>query len=200
MAGASFLGTSVMGKHDSEYPRVTRDFYPSPPWVIEALAAHVDLASKRIWECACGDGSMAAALETVGATVFATDIEDRGYGAMFDFVSTLPNPRHPFDGAVTNPPFGSRGKLAEKFIEVGLQRIGAVGFLALLLPNDFDSAVTRYHLFADCAAFAAKIVLTKRVKWFEHPGTCAQPKENTSWFLWDQRHRGPPTISYVRKP
>ena len=189
-----------MGKHDLGYPRVARDFYPSPPWVIDALAAHVALTGKRTWECACGDGQMAVALEAKGAVVYATDIEYRGYGDVFDFVSTSPNPKHLFDGVVTNSPFGSRGKLAEKFIEVGLQRIGADGFLALLLPNDFDSAITRRHLFADCAAFAAKIVLTERVKWFEHPGKRAEPKENTSWFIWNPRHCGRPTINYAGRP
>ena len=184
-----------MGKHETGYPRVERDFYPTPPWVIEVLAEHIDLKGKSVWECACGDGRMAIVLEDAGAAVYASDIEDRGYGAVFDFISTLPNPPRLFDGAVTNPPFGSRGKLAVKFIEIGLQRIGADGFLALLLPVQ----ETRRHLFGDCSAFAAKIVLTKRVKWFEHPGKRTEPKENTSWFIWNARHCGPPTISYARR-
>jgi hypothetical protein len=42
----------MMGKHGS-MPRMPRDFYPTPSWVTEVLAEHVELAGKRIWEPAC---------------------------------------------------------------------------------------------------------------------------------------------------
>jgi hypothetical protein len=51
-----------MGKHETSYERMPRDFYPTPAWVTEALAEHVELAGKRILEPACGDGRMAEAL------------------------------------------------------------------------------------------------------------------------------------------
>jgi hypothetical protein len=130
------------------------------------------------------DGRMAEALRGAGARVCATDIEDRGYPRLhrlLDFTASAPPGGQP-DGIVTNPPGGERNQLAVRFAELGLERIGADGFLALLLPNDFDSAAGRRHLFADCAAFSAKIVLTRRIVWFPGPG--AAPKENHSWFVW----------------
>src|SRR5215471_2122152 len=39
--------------------------------------------------------------------------------------------------------------------------------VARLLRTDFDHAARRAHLFADCAMFAKKVVLTKRMRWFE---------------------------------
>jgi hypothetical protein len=192
-----------MGKHDSNYPRIARDFYPTPsPWVVDALAEHVALKGRRVWECACGDGRMAQDLTAAGADVFASDIEDRDCGDVFDFLSKAANPR-PCDGVVTNPPYGMRNRLAVSFIEVGLQRVRPSGFLALLLPHDFDCAVTRRHLFADCPAFALKIVLTRRVAWFERPGKRAAPKENTAWFFWNlQARASAPIIRYAptRRP
>jgi hypothetical protein len=45
-----------VGKHEIGFARIERDFYPTPSWVVEALAEHVDLAGMRVWECADDDG------------------------------------------------------------------------------------------------------------------------------------------------
>src|SRR5215813_2152857 len=123
--------------------------------------------------------------------------------AVFDFLSgRVPDLPH-WDGTVTNPPFGKRGKTAEAFVERGLQLIedGFTNFVALLLPHDFDSAKTRSHLFGDCPYFAGKITLRRRVKWFEHPDQPRRsPKENSDWFLFERRlhnERRPPFILYA---
>ena len=193
-----------MGKHETGYVRVERDFYPTPAWVTATLLDLIDIRSKHIWEPACGDGRMAEPLKTAGARVFSTDIEDRGYAAfdgVFDFLSKQ-DPGLSFDGLITNPPFGHRGRLAKAFIEIGLHRMRD-GFLALLLPADFDSAKTRTRLFGSSPQFVGKIVLTRRVKWFENPTKPKmEPKENSAWFLWgniDLRTHPNPVIRYAPK-
>jgi hypothetical protein len=207
MAGAKLLGVVVVGKHEVGYARVERDFYPTPTWVIAALAEYVALTGVRIWEPACGDGGMAEALKAAGAIVYSTDIVDRGYSgfdAILDFLRVAHAPT-PFDKIVTNPPYGERNKTAEQFIERGLLHIAGGGLLALLLPSDFDAAKTRRHLFTDCPDFAAKIVLTRRIKWFETPPgeLNKSPKENHAWFIWRrtaaQRPRARPIILYAPK-
>jgi hypothetical protein len=45
-----------------------------------------------------------------------------------------------------------------------------------------------------CTAFAKKLVLTKRILWFDGPK--AAPSFNHAWYLWDHHHR-PPTIVYA---
>jgi hypothetical protein len=194
-----------VGKHEISFARVERDFYPTPSWVIEALAEHVDLVGMRVWECACGNGQMAEALKAAGASVFSSDVEDYGYvglDAVLDFAAG----QHPntarFSAIVTNPPFGNRGKLAERFIAAGLQQITEYGFVALLLPVDFDSAKTRTRFFAGCPHFAGKIILTRRIVWFANPNKQREsPKENTAWFLWSRNAiRGrPPIVLYAPK-
>jgi predicted RNA methylase len=58
-----------MGKHESGY------LYPTPAWVVEALAEHIGLAGKVVWECAAGTGTMTEALKAAGASrVYCTDI------------------------------------------------------------------------------------------------------------------------------
>ena len=193
-----------MGKHEFGYARVERDFYPTPSWVVAALAEHVDLNGMIAWECACGDGRMASALRLVGcAHVHCSDIVDRGNGQdeVLDFLSAQePNLAH-FDAAITNPPFGPLGTLAAAFIESGLRRIKRGALLALLLPADFDSAKKRRPYFADCPDFTAKIVLNEGIVWFRrNDGKREQPKENHAWFVWERsplRDRRPPILRYA---
>jgi hypothetical protein len=171
-----------MGKHETGYERSPRDFYPSPAWVTEALLEHIDVRGKTIWECACGTGQMSEPLKRAGANVFSSDIDSAYADEIIDFLSDHPGVE--CDGTITNPPFGLGARTAVAFIEKGLARMGN-GFLALLLPIDFDSAKTRVHLFGSCARFRGKIVLTKRAKWFENPDNPkAAPKENSAWYLW----------------
>jgi hypothetical protein len=176
-----------MGKHENGYTRVERDHYPTPSWVIDALAEHVELASRRIWEPAAGDGRMAKALAAHGAQVFATDIEPHSsLDGVFDFLSSgVPEGLGHFDAIITNPAWGPGNRTAVAFIESGLPRIAqAGGLLALLLPTDFDSAVTRLPLFQH-PFFAGRIILTDRPVWFERTdGGCEAPKENVCWCLW----------------
>jgi hypothetical protein len=193
-----------MGKHETSYPRIDRDHYPTPAWVTSALAEHIDLRRRVIWECAAGNGQMAEALAAAGAAeVYCTDIARYGYplDETFDFLSAQ-NPKLPrFDGIVTNPAYGNKNALSVAFTKLGLERIRPGGFLALLLMNDIDSGVTRTALFRDHPHFVAKIVLTKRVIWFKRSdGEREGPKENHAWFIWQRpllHVRRPPLILYA---
>jgi hypothetical protein len=195
-----------MGKHGAEYARAERDLYPTPSWVIAALAEHVDLQGLTTWEPACGDLRMAETLRLAGcARVYTSDIVDRrdGQDEVLDFVSAqMPKLERLPDLIITNPPFGQRGRLATAFIKAGLTHIRQHGgILALLLPCDFDSAKTRARYFGECQDFVGKIVLRRRVVWFERTdGTREAPKENSAWFLWARsplRIRHPPVILYA---
>jgi hypothetical protein len=204
-----------MSRKDSGYQRKERDYYPTPAWVVtDALAKIVPLKGRTIWEPACGTGEMVDAIAAAGGMPHGTDIHDYGYAGMRHQHDFLQNAGCPglvhYDGIITNPPYGERSKTAEGFIEFGLARISDYGFLALLLPVDFDSGGTRAKYFRDCPQFAGTIVLTKRIKWFEGEVQCKPckgagtigedkckscggrgtkktgPSENHAWFLWQQ--------------
>jgi predicted RNA methylase len=191
-----------MGKHETGFQRIDGDLYPTPAWVVEALAEHIDLIGKTIWECAAGRGHMVEALRAAGAArVHATDVFNHGYplDEILDFVTA--SPKLPFDMIVTNPPWGIGGKLAVKFIESGLRHVAGGAALALLLSADFDSATLRPRLFRDCNQFLGKVVLTKRIVWFNRTdGVREAPKENAAWYLWEPtvlRTRQPPVVLYA---
>jgi hypothetical protein len=134
---------------------------------------------------------MAAALVSAGARrVYCTDIHG-SQDETLDFVSGHRPKLDRFDAIITNPPYGKRNKLAAAFVTCGLQAIGARALLALLLPADFDSALTRRSLFADCPDFRGKIVLLKRIVWFARSdGKREGPKENHAWFIWSRGQTG----------
>jgi hypothetical protein len=152
---------------------------------------------------ACGDGRMVETLRAAGcARVYASDIVDRGgQDEALDFLSAQIPKLADFNLIATNPPFGQGGRTATAFIEAGLRRLPIGATLALLLPCDFDSGKTRARYFGDCPYFVGKIVLRRRVKWFEHPDKAAvTPKENSAWFLWQRtllRVHRPPVILYA---
>jgi hypothetical protein len=202
MGGANFfVWKSVMGKHDSGYERIDKDYYPTPPWVTGALCEYIDLVGKQVWECACGNGRIAEPLKAAGAIVRSTDIEDRGYTAfdgVFDFLSAE-DPPFDFDAIVTNPAWGERNRMAEAFIKIGLRRTADRGSLALLLPIDFDSGITRRKFFGDCPRFVGKLIPMGRVAWFSRTDGKREAKENVAWYFWarDPRH-APPTVRYSR--
>jgi hypothetical protein len=182
-----------MGKHEHGYQRVANDLYPTVPrFVVEAVALHFDLKGSRVWEPATGSGDMAQALRRCGAFVFESDIIDRGdQDATLDFLADVEPRFTDFAFIITNPPGGLRNQTAVAFIERGLARVTRRGVtLCLLLPADFDSALTRRRLFADCPHFAGTIVLTRRPVWFERPdGKHPAPKENFRWFIWEPDRR-----------
>lgn len=175
-----------MSQRGSGYERKERDLYETPEWVTEALVPHIFKIippAGNVYEPAAGSGKMVAPLARAGYTVDSDDIEETGR----DFLKC------PYDGhkaIITNPPY----EYAQQFIEHALNLMRPRGVVAMLLRTDFDHAKTRQHLFSGCPAFAKKVVLTKRIKWFDD--SKGQPSFNHAWFIWDWLHQGPPTLAY----
>lgn len=222
-----------MSQRSSGFERKPAEYYPTPPWVARALAEVIDLRGLTIWEPAAGKGMLADELSVIsGVGVFRSDIEASGDAITIDFLGTYGKVLG-WDAIVTNPPYGGQGRTAAGFIKRGLQHLtqndgkpdGKPALLALLLPIDFDSAHSRRSLFADCEMFAGKIILTKRIKWFDEEVICrpcggagfdamgggcpycrgrgkkkSSPSTNHAWFLWRRGgHAAGPGLWYAPK-
>jgi hypothetical protein len=175
-----------MSQRESGYERKALDLYETPEWVTLALRRHLRPLEK-VWEPAAGGGKMARALETLG---FRVEVSDIATGD--DFLSARDCDRAcAAEAIITNPPYSQ----AQQFIEHGLKLMQPTrGLIAMLLRTDYDHAATRQHLFSDCNVFAKKLVLTKRIVWFDGPK--AAPSFNHAWYIWDWRHAGPPILAY----
>jgi hypothetical protein len=184
-----------MSQRDSGYKRKERDLYETPNWVTRALIPHLPRSFKTIWEPACGTGKIIEALRGVPSIgFFASDIVPLTDCGMVDFLCE-PEMWCGAEAIITNPPY----ELATEFCEHSVRLTETVrGVVAMLLRTDFDHTQGRSHLFRDCPAFAKKLVLTRRITWFEpEPGSKGKsPSFNHAWFIWDWRHEGPPTIGY----
>jgi hypothetical protein len=175
-----------MSQRDSGYERKERDLYETPEWVTFALFPHIIARGTNIvWEPACGNGKMVQALKACAHIrhVIATDIESDDDFLSFGCMAAA-------GSIITNPPY----EQAQEFIEHALRLTEPGAFVCMLLRTDFDHAKSRQHLFGDCPQFAKKIVLTKRIRWFED--SKGSPSFNHAWFIWDWLHQGAPTLAY----
>ena len=175
-----------MSQRDSGYERKERDLYETPAWVTFALIEKLPFMNERsIWEPACASGKMVDAMKARGLEVDGTDIAG---DPSIDFLGC--GACH-CSAIITNPPY----EKAQEFIWQALSLMRPnQGLVAMLLRTDFDHAKTRADLFAEHRAFAKKIVLTKRIRWFED--SAGSPSFNHAWFIWDWQHQGPPTLAY----
>lgn len=177
-----------MSQRASGYERKERDLYETPAWVTHALVPELPFFrdERSIWEPACGSGKMVEALADCGFLVFGTDIDQ---GTDFLEVEKLPMG---VTAIITNPPYNR----SHAFIEHAMQHMRPVrGLVAMLLRTDFDHAACRTDMFNGKGChFWKKLVLTRRIKWFE--GSKGSPSFNHAWFIWDWNYEGPPTLAY----
>lgn len=180
-----------MAQRNSGYDRKPRDLYETPSWVSEAILPFIP-PKALIWEPACASGKMSRVL---GASVNTDLVTNYGTNGV-NFLETTREEYPSVTAIVTNPPFHRE---AEKFIRHALSLMEPVrGFVAMLLPVDFDSGKTRRDMFANCDAFAGKLVLTSRIVWFEKEDGTDNPSANHAWFYWDwsKKKKDLPVLTY----
>lgn len=181
------------------YDRIDDDFYPTPPWMMDAaipqlIKHNVIEVGNTIWEPACGEGHMCKVFQAKGFHTVCTDLVDRGYGISgLDFLKTNEIP----DGVtsiITNPPYN----LALEFVEHSLDLMSSVnGSVAMVLRNEWDSALTRRHLFYRNHFFKMKLVYTSRPKWVV--GSTGSPRHNFALFVWDFKNSSYPILEYAHR-
>lgn len=154
------------------------DFFPTPEWATHALIDNEKFEGK-IWEPACGDGTMARVLGQTGREVEATDLFDRGFGEVgIDFLQS----HRIVDNIVTNPPYNS----AEGFVEAGLRQ--STRKFALLLRLAFLEGANRQRTIFAKSAPARVWVFSERITFY--PAGAERKGSGTTayaWFVWDKQ-------------
>jgi hypothetical protein len=192
--------------HVSGYDRIGRDFYATPPWVTEALLRHIRLRDP-VWEPCCGDGAMSVVLAAHGYNVVSTDIADRGFGMPgIDFLGCdgMPNACR---SIVTNPPYGDSGSHRAQskssvamlaFLRHALAVTASVrGQLALLVRLQWIAGQRAAEVMS-AAPFAAMVVLTQRIRWFDMGERTNAAQHHHAWVVFDHSHPPgqPPALLY----
>lgn len=186
-------------------PNVEReelDFYATDPYAItKAIPVFSEIGlCNDVWECACGEGHLAKELEKNGYAVKSTDIADRGYGDVLDFLSADCK----WNGDIlTNPPF----KYAAEFIKHSMNCIADGHLAAFFLKVQFLETAKRAELFKQCG-LKYLIVNSERVccakqgefdTYFKR-GKNGEYKGGTQcfcWFVFQKGYKGEPTIKWI---
>jgi hypothetical protein len=173
------------------------DLYQTAPEAVRALLK-AEKVPHRLWEPACGPGSIVRVLREAGHDVFATDLVDYESpdqdSAGVDFLIPGIAESH-FDGGraiVTNPPF----KNAEAFIERALV---FAPYVAMLLRLNFLESVKRSNILehsnlARVHVFRNRLNMMHRDGWDGSKGSSAIAY---AWFVWDKSHRGPTELHRI---
>lgn len=179
----------------SGFERNAAEFYPEPPWVIEALLKLWRPRGTVIWDPACGTGTIPRVFRAAGYRVVGSDLyppdhpaghSERAPDAYSEdfFLAPLRAPT-----IVCNPPYS----IAPQFVRHAVELTRPVGgAVAMLLRHEWMCAGGRADLFG--TAFAGAVVLTKRPRWIAN--STGSPRHPYTWLIWDHQHRGDPWIRF----
>lgn len=124
---------TIGSSNHSDGEREKHDFYATSPEAVDGLVGAVGgMLCGKVWECACGTGCLSGRLIEFGYDVVSTDLVDRGYGGVMDFLEADDLP----DGCgsiVTNPPY----KYASEFVKHSLELLPKGGVCAMFLKTTF---------------------------------------------------------------
>ena len=124
----------------TEKEREKNDFYATQPEAIDKLVCAIkNMLPKKVWECACGTGCLSDRLKDFGYDVVSSDLIDRGYGDVADFLKTTEMPTD-CNCIITNPPY----KYATEFIKHSLELLKEGGLCAMFLKTTFLEGQKRY--------------------------------------------------------
>lgn len=186
-----FVFTPLGATNHSKGEREEHDYYATEPKAGEILL-EVESELNNIWECSCGEGHLARVFDRADKLAKASDLIDRGYGEVGDF---LDENIISYDGdIVTNPPFS----LASEFVQKALGIIPVGRKVCMFLRLLFLEGQKRKHLFTDNPPETI-YVFSKRIN-------CAKngdfKKYNRSaiayaWYVWTKGYQGETVIKWV---
>jgi len=179
---------SIVGSSRENGQRDVNDFYPTPPYAVDALLLREKFIG-NIWECACGEGHISEVLRVNGFDVISTDLINRGYGSELDFLKS----DLIVDNIVTNQPY----KLALEFVLKAKEQ--SRHKIAMFLKTVWLESEVRYSMFQDknfplktVYQFSKRVTLYKGGVKMKNSGMVAY-----AWYVWDKSYSGKPTIEWI---
>lgn len=179
--------------------REENDYYATHPHAVEiALPTFEKIGlggvDKKVWECACGEGHISKTLEKNGYKVYSSDLIDRGYGEVHDFLKiTKQNIPVSWD-IITNPPFA----FAKEFVEHAMNLVSDGVKVCFLLKIQFLEGKKRKKLFEK---YPPKYVIVNS----ERQLCCKNAEfekltattQCYAWYVWEKGFNGRPQIMWI---
>lgn len=181
------LGASNHGKGNRE----ENDYYATEP-IAAKLLLEVEPQLNNIWECACGEGHLAKVFDSFGKLSKATDLIDRGYGSVENFL--LNNEPYKNGDIVTNPPF----KYAQKFVELALSKVDDGRYVCMFLRLLFLESQSRRKLFEKQPPKTV-YVFSKRVNCAKNGDFVTYDSSAVAyaWFVWEKGYTGETVVKWI---
>lgn len=188
MKSALQLGVNPNAKREEN------DYYATHPSAIEIALPMLRKCglNQNVWECACGEGHISEVLIKNGYNVYSSDLIDRGYGDVLDFLQTDKK----FNGDIlTNPPF----KIAEDFIEKAMELIPTGNNVFMFLKIQFLESESRAKLFEK---YPIKYVLpysrrqkcSKNAEFEKYTATT----QFYAWFVFEKGWHGDTILKHIK--
>lgn len=185
------------------------DWYVEPRWAVEAIAdvlapklkASFRRRASRVWDPACGSGTIPQVFRSRGVTARGSDIVDRDSGEFFlpsDFLSATCCPDQPFEhpglwSIISNPPY----RQTEAFVRHALTL--AHCYVAVLVPNNWLASQVRHAFFTShppsMIAYLSQRPSMPRGDLVTQLGSKAfkNGKIDYCWVIWNVRRPAPVT-------
>lgn len=186
------LGSSAF----TDKERVANDYYATEPKAVKALL-EVEKFSPKVWECACGEGHISEVLKSNGYEVCSTDLINRGYGDVFDFLDTDDNNsyNHQHDcDIITNPPY----KYALEFCERSINLVDKGHKVAMFLRLQFLESKRRKAFFQKFPpktvyVSASRLRCARNGKFEDMTGNAVA----YAWFVWEKGFTGTTSLKWI---
>lgn len=186
---SDLLTTTKGNARSSGYERHVDDWYREPRRAIDVLL-DVEPFRGSVWDPACGSGNIPEACKERGILARGTDIADRGYGGIADFLVT--------EGIgdtniITNPPFNLAVQFALRALDRTTEKV------AILQRTTWLEGERRYqelflpHPPARIWQFRSRISMP--------PGNSGAEAKGGSvafaWYVWSRDHSGAPSLGWL---
>ena len=173
--------------------REVNDYYATEPKAAHLLMAE-EKFSPMIWECACGEGHLAREFISAGYHVYSTDLIDRGFGGVQDFLTSVAPPLPGFD-IITNPPYSK----AAEFVDHAMEIIDDGHKVAMFLKLQFLEGKARKELFKK---WPPKVVYvsSSRLHCAMNGDFERYAKSNAiayAWFVWQKGYTAETVIRWI---
>lgn len=185
---------TIGATNHSEEVRASEDYYATEPKAVEVLL-EAEKFCPVIWEPACGEGHISEVLKKHGHIVTSTDLVDRGYGDISDFLNS--DFKVEKCDIITNPPY----KYALEFCQRAIDVLDDGHKVAMFLRLQFLESKRRKPFFLDnppkiVYVSSSRLHCARNGSFSDTTGS----KSNAvayAWFVWEKNYKGNTNLKWI---
>jgi len=182
---------NIGASNHTDNDRQSHDYYATEPKAVRLLL-ELEKFEGDIWECSCGEGHLSEEIKKFGFNVYSSDLINRGYGDVKDFLS-IENCNETSMNIITNPPY----KYANEFIIKAMTILKEGKKLALFLPIRYLEGKARKRIYKE---FPPKTIYisSSRLICAINGNFDSQTSSAVSyaWLVWQKGYKGETVLKW----